>query len=143
MLQTISKTLLAFATMSVLAACSNTPADAPVAAVAPAAVIAPTIVEYATPAVAPAPSSRILVACVNVLVTPPQVSESERVAEELRLVDFEQSFSIEMNRRNQEQAERTQRAAVAARAGVLQGPGCEGTEGTEGHAALECEQSLI
>ena len=45
-----------------------------------------------------------------------------------------------MNRRNQEQAERAQRAAIAARAGVVQGPGCEGTEG---HAAVECEQSLI
>ncbi len=82
----------------------------------------------------------MLAASVNVLVTPPQVTESERVAEELRLVDFEQSFSIEMNRRNQEQAERSQRAAIAARAGVVQGPGCEGTEG---HAAVECEQSLI
>ena len=69
-----------------------------------------------------------------------QVSESERVAEQLRLVDYEQSYSIEMNRRAQEQAERSQRAAVAAQAGVVQGPGCEGTEG---HAALECERSLI
>lgn len=68
-----------------------------------------------------------------------QVTESERVAEELRMVDFEQSFSIEMNRRAQEQSERAQRAAVLARAGVVQGPGCEGTEG---HAALECERSL-
>ena len=69
-----------------------------------------------------------------------QVSESERVAEELRLVDYEQKFSIEMNRRAQEQSEREQRAGVSARAGVVQGPGCEGTEG---HAALECERSII
>ncbi|WP_426100718.1 hypothetical protein [Massilia sp. TSP1-1-2] len=140
MLQTISKALLAFSTMTLLVACSNTPADAPVAAVAPAAAVAPIFVEYAAdPAAAPA-GTRVLVASVNVLVTPPQVSESERVAEELRLVDFEQSFAIEMNRRNQEQAARAERAAVAARAGVVQGPGCEGTEG---HAAVECEQSLI
>ena len=69
-----------------------------------------------------------------------QVSESERVAETLRLVDYEQSYSIEMNRRAREQAEREQRAAVSARAGVVQGPGCEGTEG---HAAVECERSLM
>ena len=75
----------------------------------------------------------------TVLKGDPRVTESERVAEQLRLVDFEQSYSIEMNRRAQEQAEREQRAAVNARAGIVQGPGCEGTEG---HAALECERSI-
>ena len=68
------------------------------------------------------------------------VSESERRAEETRLVDFEQSYSIEMNRLSREQAGREQRSALALRAGVVQGPGCEGTEG---HAALECERSLL
>lgn len=70
----------------------------------------------------------------------PLVSESERVAEELRLVDFEQDLSIEMNRRAQEQLERELRIAIATRAGIVQGPGCEGTEG---QAALDCERSLI
>ena len=70
----------------------------------------------------------------------PLVSESERRAEELRMVDFEQSYSLEMNRLGREQTERAQRTAVALRAGVQQGPGCEGTEG---HAALECERSLM
>ena len=139
MFQTISK-LLAVSTMTLLAACSgNAPADAPVASAAFSAV-APAAVSYTSQPAAPTPAPRILAVAVNVLVTPPQVSESERVAEELRLVEFEQSFSIEMNRRNQEQAERAQRAAVAQHAGVVQGPGCEGTEG---HAAVECEQSLI
>lgn len=127
--------------MTLLFACSgNTPDHAPVTVYAPAAAVAPTIVEYAPQPTAQAAANRVLAASVNVLVTPPQVSESERVAEELRLVDFEQSFSIEMNRRNQEQAERAERAAIASRAGVVQGPGCEGTQG---HAAVECEQSLI
>ncbi len=141
MFRFISKALLASSTMALLAACSgNTPAEAPAAAFVPVAPSASVIVEYAPQPPAPSAANRVLAASVNVLVTPPQVSESERVAEELRLVDFEQSFSIEMNRRNQEQAERSERAAVAARAGVVQGPGCEGTEG---HAAVECEQSLI
>ena len=141
MLQSISKALLAFSTMALLAACSgNTPAETPMTVFAPKAGAAPVAVEYAPQPAAPAAVNRVLAASVNVLAAPPQVSESERVAEELRLVDFEQSFSIEMNRRNQEQAERSQRAAIAARAGVVQGPGCEGTEG---HAAVECEQSLI
>ena len=141
MFQTISK-LLAIFSMTLLAACSGAApeSDTPVA-VLPAVAAAPVVVEYApSPVAAPAPGTRVLAAAVNVLVTPPQVTESERVAEELRLVDFEQSFSLEMNRRHQEQAERSARAAIAARAGVVQGPGCEGTEG---HAAVECEQSLI
>lgn len=70
----------------------------------------------------------------------PLVSESERRAEELRMVDFEQSYSLEMNRLAHEQAERAQRSAAVLRAGVQQGPGCEGAEG---HAALECERSLM
>lgn len=139
MLQTISK-LLAVSTITLLAACSATTHDDTAApALQQATTPAPMIVEYAPQPAAPAPQGTRLLAAVNVL-TPPQVTESERVAEELRLVDFEQSFSIEMNRRNAEQAERSARAAVAARAGVVQGPGCEGTEG---HAATECEQSLI
>lgn len=135
--------LLAISTVTLLAACSANTDDTPAPAAPVAATFAsPVVVEYAPqPARAnPAQATRVLAAAVDVLVTPPQMSESERVAEELRLVEFEQSFSIEMNRRNQEQAERSQRAAVAARAGVVQGPGCEGTEG---HAAIECEQSLI
>jgi hypothetical protein len=142
MFQTISK-FLAISSMALLAACSGASPehDAPVAVLPAAPAAAAVVVEYAPqPAATPAPGTRVLAAAVNVLVTPPQVSESERVAEELRLVDFEQSFSIEMNRRHQEQAERSARAAIAARAGVVQGPGCEGTEG---HAAVECEQSLI
>ena len=138
MFQTISK-LLAVSTMTLLAACSGNAPDAPAAPAAFSAV-APAAITYTAQPAATNPAPRILAAAVNVLVTPPQVSESERVAEELRLVEFEQSFSIEMNRRNQEQAERSQRAAVAQHAGVVQGPGCEGTEG---HAAVECEQSLI
>ncbi len=142
MFQTISK-FLAISTMTLLAACSGaTPeSDAPVAFLPAPPAAAPVVIEYA-PQSAPAagPGTRVLAAAVNVLVTPPQVTESERVAEELRLVDFEQSFSLEMNRRHQEQAERSERAAIAVRAGVVQGPGCEGTEG---HAAVECEQSLI
>ena len=138
MFQTISK-LLAVSTMTLLAACSGNAPDAPVAS-APFSAVAPVAVSYTSQPAAANPAPRILAAAVNVLVTPPQVSESERVAEELRLVEFEQSFSIEMNRRNQEQAERARRAAVAQHAGVVQGPGCEGTEG---HAAVECEQSLI
>ena len=141
-MQQISRALLATSTMTLLAACSaDTPAEAPAAAMAPSAPNATMIVEYAPQPAAPASNAnRVLAASVNVLVAPPQVSESERVAEQLRLVDFEQSFSREMNRRNQEQAERSERAAVAVRAGVVQGPGCEGTEG---HTAVECEQSLI
>ena len=143
MFKTISK-LLAMSTMTLLAACSaTTQDDIPAPALQQTIAPAPMIVEYAPQPVAaavPAPQGTRLLAAVNVLVTPPQVTESERVAEELRLVDFEQSFSIEMNRRNAEQAERSARAAVAARAGMVQGPGCEGTEG---HAATECEQSLI
>lgn len=147
MFQTISKVFLAISTMTLLAACSgNAPDDAAATLSAAGASPAPSA-EFYLPqpaakatAAAPDPASRSLVASVNVLVSPPEVSESERVAEQLRLVEFEQSFSLEMNRRHQEQAERTERAAIAARAGVLQGPGCEGTEG---HAAVECEQSLI
>ncbi len=140
MLSTISKSLLAISFMSLLVACSGSaPADAPVVAAPSAPTPASVTVSYA-PQPPVGGAKRVLVASVNVLVAPPQVSESERAAEELRLVDFEQSFSLEMNRRNQEQAERSRRAEVAARAGVVQGPGCEGTEG---HAAVECEQSLI
>ena len=42
-------------------------------------------------------------------------------------------------RRAQALAERDQRAAVSARAGVRQAPGCKGTVG---HAALECERAV-
>ena len=133
-------TLLAVSCITLLTACSgNAPVEATQASIA-APVAAPAPTSYAPVQAAPAPAPRVLVAAVNVLSRPAQVSESERVAEELRLVDFEQSYSIEMNRRSQEQAERSERAAITARAGVAQGPGCEGTEG---HAALECEQSLI
>jgi hypothetical protein len=128
-------TILVLAGSGMLAACSGeTPAAAPVHAAAAAS--AATVQSAFLP---PPPAPRVL-AAVNVLVTPPQVSESERVAEELRLIDYEQSFSIEMNRRNQEQSERSARAAAAARAGVVQGPGCEGSEG---QAAVLCEQSLM
>jgi hypothetical protein len=127
-------TILVLAGSGLLAACSGeTPPAAPVHEVAaPAASVQRAFLP-------PPPAPRVL-AAVSVLVTPPQVSESERVAEELRLIDYEQSFSIEMNRRNQEQSERSARAAAAARAGVVQGPGCEGSEG---QAAVVCEQSLI
>ena len=136
MFQSIAS-ILSVAALLTLAACSGEPASqAPAvdAAIPAAAGVAPVAF------LPPPPAPRMLAAAVNVLVTPAQVSDSERVAEQLRQVDFEQSFSLEMNRRQHEQAERTARAALAARAGVVQGPGCEGTEG---HAALLCEQSLI
>ena len=133
-------TLLAVSCIALLTACSGNAPDQAALAAASAPAAAPGPALSAPVYAAPAPAPRVLVAAVNVLSRPAQVSESERVAEELRLVDFEQSYSIEMNRRNQEQAERSERAAITARAGVAQGPGCEGTEG---HAALECEQSLI
>jgi hypothetical protein len=129
-------TILTLAVTGMLAACSGeTPVAAPVRGAA-----APAAVSVQAAFLPPPPAPRMLAAAVNVLVTPSQVTESERVAEELRLVDFEQSFAVEMNRRNQEQSERSARAAAAVRAGVLQGPGCEGTEG---HAAELCEQSLM
>jgi hypothetical protein len=136
-------TLLVVSTVTLLAACSDAPptdTSAAVSAVAATDVPAARTIELPTQYVPATPAPRVLVAAVNVLHAPAQVSESERVAEELRLVDYEQSYSLEMNRRHQEQAERAQRATIAARAGVVQGPGCEGTEG---NAAVECEQSLI
>ena len=125
------------AIISTLAACSsNDPVEAVKVEMAAAPQRAAALVEPS-----PAPAS---VVAGSIAAAPqadgPRVTESERRAEELRMVDFEQSFSIEMNRRSQEQAEREQRVAVALRAGVVQGPGCEGTEG---HAALECERSLL
>ena len=146
MLQKFSFGSLVMIAAALLSACSagSDALSEPVAAPVAAAVIAP----LATPAAAPSPQQEITAAqaAAQVAVHVPavlksegRVSESERVAEELRMVDFEQSFSIEMNRRAQEQAEREQRAAVNARAGMVQGPGCEGTEG---HAALECERSI-
>lgn len=65
------------------------------------------------------------------------VSDSAAMAEAERTADFEQSFSIEMNRRHAEQLEKEARIADNKRAGVVQSPGCEDTIG---HAALECEQ---
>ena len=125
------------AIVATLAACSsNDPMEAVKVEMAAAPQRAAALVEHS-----PAPTS---VVAGSIAAAPqadgPRVTESERRAEELRMVDFEQSFSIEMNRRSQEQAEREQRVAVALRAGVVQGPGCEGTEG---HAALECERSLL
>lgn len=147
MYQKISSGVLAVSLVALLSACSAGSEEAPQAAQAPA------MAASAAPAAAPvaaAPAAQQLVSAAQVaarmsvnvpavLKPDARVTESERVAEELRMVDFEQSFSIEMNRRAQEQAEREQRAAVNARAGIVQGPGCEGTEG---HAALECERSL-
>ena len=121
------------ALLSLLVACH---ADDPAAAgaldlAAPERQAAPLLVAPA----APAP-----VAATPVIANPaPLVTESERRAEELRLVDYEQAYSIEMNRLAQEQAERARRGAVALQAGIVQGPGCEGTEG---YAAQQCERSL-
>ena len=66
-------------------------------------------------------------------------SDSERQAEELRMVAVEQAQSIELNRRHAEQLEREQRVAANARAGVVQSPGCEDTTG---HEAVICEQRV-
>ena len=140
MFHKLSKCFLLAVTLAALGACSGgqAPFDT-----APSASSAPPV---AAPSGAIAGHQEIAVAsgaALNlpaVLQSQQPASESERVAETLRLVDYEQSYSIEMNRRAQEQAEREQRAAVSARAGVVQGPGCEGTEG---HAAVECERSLI
>jgi hypothetical protein len=131
--------VIASAALSVLAACSgNEPelAGAPVTAAAPAAPAAFSLSSPVRQAVV-TPGNAVPVPGVA---DAPRVTESERRAEELRMVDFEQSFSIEMNRRSQEQAERAQRALLAHQAGVAQGPGCEGTEG---EAALACERSLL
>ena len=125
------------AIVSTLAACS---ANDPVEAVKVEMAAAP---QQASALVAQSPAPASIVAgsiAAALQADGPRVTESERRAEELRMVDFEQSYSIEMNRRSQEQAEREQRAAIALRAGVVQGPGCEGTEG---NAALVCERSLM
>lgn len=131
--------VIACAALSVLAACSSNepePAAAPLAAAAPAA---PAVFSLSNPVrqADATPERAVPAAGAD---DAPRVTESERRAEELRLVDFEQSFSIEMNRRSAEQAERAQRALLAQQAGVVQGPGCEGTEG---EAALACERSLL
>jgi len=78
------------------------------------------------------------------LSTPPAVlqstaTESERQAEELRMVDMERSMALEMNRRHGEQLEREARIASNQRAGVVRSPGCEDTLG---HEALVCEQRV-
>ena len=149
MFQKFSSGALVVSLLALLSACSAGSDVAPQAAQAdqPRAMAAPAT-PMVGPATAAAPQQVVSGAQVAstlsadmpaVLKGDPRVSESERVAEELRMVDFEQSYSLEMNRRAQEQAEREQRAAVNARAGIVQGPGCEGTEG---HAALECERSI-
>lgn len=142
MFQKLLNAFLIASVATLLGACSGDQAafdaqPAPVSAASPLSTIvapAPVSMQGSVAATPPAAS-------VPAVLQPVQyVTESERVAEELRLVDYEQSYSIEMNRRAHEQAEREQRAAITAQAGVVQGPGCEGTEG---HAALECERSII
>lgn len=66
-------------------------------------------------------------------------SESERQAEELRMVDMERAQSMELNRRHQEQIEREARIASNAQAGVVQSPGCEDALGDD---AVVCEQRV-
>lgn len=141
MFQKLSNSVLIVLMSAALSACSGgqEPFETPLAALA----AEPTPIAPAIVAAVPEMTLASTGVSANIpagLQPQQRVSASERVAEELRLVDYEQSFSIEMNRRAQEQAEREQRAAVSARAGVVQGPGCEGTEG---HAALECERSII
>jgi hypothetical protein len=148
MFQKFSNGILALAAALILTACGGDDAM-PVAQ--ESAPLAATPAANAAPAAwnAPAPQQQVAATAVSApvpanlpaVLNPVQhVSESERRAEELRLVDFEQSYSIEMNRRAQEQSEKERRSAVAVQAGIAQAPGCEGTEG---HAALECERSVI
>ena len=141
MFQKISNTFLAAVMVVALSACSG--GQAPFDAESPSAAVSPAPASFAqaAPQQGGNVSGAITPANLPAVLQPQQaVSESERVAETLRLVDYEQSYSIEMNRLAQEQAEREHRAAISAQAGVVQGPGCEGTEG---HAAVECERSLI
>ena len=142
MFQRLLNGFLIASVATLLGACSGDQAafeapQAPVSAASPlSASVAPAPAAMPDSVAATAPAASI-----PAVLRPVQyVTESERAAEELRLVDYEQSYSIEMNRRAQEQAEREQRAAITAQAGVVQGPGCEGTEG---YAAVECEHSLI
>lgn len=140
MLSQLSRTSLAMAALVLLSACSSQYAvdqvAAPAKASAPAATwFGATAGAAAAPSAAPVSDQAYAAGPVRATL----VTESERVAEEWRLVDFEQAYSLEMNRRSQEQAEREQRIAVAAHAGIVQGPGCEGSEG---QAALDCERSL-
>ena len=138
-----ANSIVAALMVAVLSACSGDQVAfdaAPPTAASGAAPVALDTAAARGDGAAGAGADAVLASIPAVLQPQQQVSESERVAEQLRLVDYEQSYSIEMNRRAQEQAERTQRAAIAAQAGVVQGPGCEGTEG---HAAVECERSLI
>jgi hypothetical protein len=140
MFSQLSRSFLIISAMVLLSACSGShDALDTLAASAPSPDPAASSVQpAAAPQAAPALVSAEPYAAAPVYI--PLVSESERLAEELRLVDFEQVLSIEMNRRAQAQLEREQRIALAARAGIVQGPGCEGTEG---NAAVECERSLI
>ncbi|MES2317547.1 MAG: hypothetical protein V4631_08625 [Pseudomonadota bacterium] len=136
MIVQLSRLMIAVSVACVLAACGGD--DAASAAVAARTEAAPqsapaSFVPAQAPVAAVAPAA-IHPAALQL------VTESERRAEELRLVDFETSYSIELNRRSQEQADRAQRAALSLQAGVVQGPGCEGSEG---HAAQECERSLM
>lgn len=149
MFQKFSMGVVAISAAVLLSACGGDDAlptvqqAAPVAATAvpaPANFAAPAAPQQVTAQTSAAVSAQVPGNIPAVLNPVQRVSESERVAEELRLVDFEQSYSIEMNRRAQEQADKEKRSAVAVHAGVVQAPGCEGTEG---HAAVECERSVI
>ena len=152
MLQKFSNGLLAVSLAGLLSACSGGSEPPTEPATEPATAVWPAPLAAAAPAgasgFAPMPRQEVSSAAVDARMAPTMpavlqseqhVTESERQAEQLRLVDYEQAYSLEMNRLAQEQAERAQRAAVMARAGVIQGPGCEGAEG---HAAVECERSL-
>lgn len=148
MFQKCSMAFLAIYTAVLLSACGGediAPAVQQAAPVAAAAVQDP-VFAAAVPATPQQPAIAAAVSApapgnLPAILHPVQrVSESERRAEELRLVDFEQSYSIEMNRRAQEQAEKERRSDIAASAGIVQAPGCEGVEG---HAALECARSVI
>jgi hypothetical protein len=130
---------IASAALSVLAACSSNEPALTAAPVAAAPALAPAAFSRSSPQ-QQADATLTYAGPVANTGNTPRVTESERRAEELRMVDFEQSFSIEMHRRSDEQAERAQRALVAQQAGVVQGPGCEGTQG---EAALVCERSLL
>ncbi len=125
MMSPVCKLLLTSTMMLLLSACGGSDPT-----------VTETVLVYNGPAPAAAPAPRAAPAP-TVLVS--SATDSERQAEELRMLDLQRSESLEMNRRHGEQLEREARIAANARAGLVQSPGCEDTTG---HDALVCEQRV-